>query len=477
MNRTEFVAKLVDIATNYKTKYLYGVFGSPVTESVISQKAKQYPSWYTAARQAEYRALIGKGYFGFDCVNLIKGILWGWSGDTTKTYGGAAYVSNGVPDINADGMFNRCTGKSSVFKDIPIGAALWCSGHIGIYIGDGKGVECTPAFAGDVQITAVGNMGAISGLATRTWTKWGLLPYFDYSDAVVAPPVADNTGTVLPMNGMDVSKYQGVIDWDKVKASGRVDFAILRAVSTSKAKGGIYVDDYFERNYKEAKRVGIPVGCYLYSYATTTAAAQVEARFLLDTIKGKQFELPVWFDQEYEPGILALTKAQRTAIVKTFCGTMEAAGYYCGLYASTNFINTLLDYEQLRSYDVWAAQYGPACTVKLPYGVWQTSSSGTIPGISGNVDTNIAYKDYPTIIKGAGLNGYTKGETGQEPGTGEDAGQDKVPEGEITEPITVTETRYRLDIDLMSIGDCRAFEQLASSLGLGVTVEVVQVEV
>lgn len=183
MKSKSFVEKAIDIAKNYKTVYMWGVFGSPVTESVISSKVKQYPSWYTAARQMAFRALIGKGYFGFDCVCLIKAILWGWSGNSAKTYGGATYTSNGVPDVSADGMIAKCTNVSATgWTTMVPGEALWMSGHIGIYIGDGLCVECTPSWENKVQITAVKNIGTKSGYNSRTWTKHGKLPYVDYSD-------------------------------------------------------------------------------------------------------------------------------------------------------------------------------------------------------------------------------------------------------------------------------------------------------
>lgn len=183
MKAKELVAKAVEIAKKYKTVYMWGVFGAPVTESVISAKTKQYPSWYTAEKQALFRSLIGKGYFGFDCVNLIKGILWGWNGDSSKSYGGAVYASNGVPDLNADSFFNKCSGISTDFSKIEIGEALWVPGHIGIYIGDGLTVECTPKWSNNVQITAVGNIGNKAGYNTRTWSKHGKIPYVTYEPA------------------------------------------------------------------------------------------------------------------------------------------------------------------------------------------------------------------------------------------------------------------------------------------------------
>ena len=210
------------------------------------------------------------------------------------------------------------------------------------------------------------------------------------------------------MNGIDVSKWQGRIDWAKVKASG-VQFAIIRAGYGREVS---QKDAYFEANYAGAKAAGLPVGAYWYSYATTTEGAKAEARACLEVIRGKSFEFPVWFDQEYEPAIKALTKQQRTDIVKAFCETLEAAGYYTGLYCSRDWLQNWLYPAQLKAYDIWVAAYGSSPgRVPLPYGMWQRSSSGKVPGISGNVDLDIAYKDYPAIIKRAGLNGYGKDPT------------------------------------------------------------------
>lgn len=231
------------------------------------------------------------------------------------------------------------------------------------------------------------------------------------------------------MKIIDVSKWQGNgIDWEKVKADG-IEGVILRA---GYGRFASQKDPTFERNYTEAKRVGLAVGAYWYSYATTTIQAAQEAEVFLSVIAGKQFELPVAFDMEYEPGILALTNAQRTAIVKTFLSMLEQSGYYAVLYASTDFVANRLNYKELTRFDVWAAQYGDKCTCPLPYGIWQYSSTGTVPGIPGDVDLDIAYKDYPAIIQGAGLNGFTKS-PGMPAGDGSDAGETRPPEGE-TQP-------------------------------------------
>ncbi|MDD6837334.1 MAG: hypothetical protein PUF04_09320 [bacterium] len=181
MTARELVDKAIDVAKNYKTTYIWGGIGSPITESTIRQAERHYAKNKYNGYAAAARKLIGtpKAFY-FDCVGLIKSLLWGWDGDRTQSYGGAKYGTNGVPDINADAMINRCDDVSTDFSYLEIGEALWCSGHIGIYIGDGFGVECTPAWQSGVQISAVGNLGRKAGYPTRMWVKHGKLPYVTY---------------------------------------------------------------------------------------------------------------------------------------------------------------------------------------------------------------------------------------------------------------------------------------------------------
>lgn len=179
MKATELARKCENVKIKYNTIYMWGCFGQPVTDAIIEAKAKQYPTYYTASRKAELKKLVGKNYFGFDCVNLIKGILWGWKG-TKATNGGAVYLSNGVKDVNADSFFNACKEQSSDFSNIQIGEAVWMRGHIGIYIGDGLVVECTPNWKDGVQITACLNIGARNGYNGREWRSHGKIPYVEY---------------------------------------------------------------------------------------------------------------------------------------------------------------------------------------------------------------------------------------------------------------------------------------------------------
>ena len=171
MTNKEFVDKLLNIVDNYNTVYAYGTFGQKVTNSIINQKTKQYPNWYTTARINNLKSLVGKNYFCFDCVGLIKGVLWGWNGSNT-TNGGAKYESNGVPDVNANGLINKCSNISSNFSNIDLGEILWMNGHVGVYYKNNQVIECSSAFKNKVQITK---------LSDRKWVKHGKLPWITYN--------------------------------------------------------------------------------------------------------------------------------------------------------------------------------------------------------------------------------------------------------------------------------------------------------
>lgn len=173
MTNKEFINKLLNIVNNYKTIYAYGTFGQKLTSTLINQKAKQYPSWYTTSRKNNLLKLVNKNYFCFDCTGLIKGVLWGWNGSNT-TNGGAKYLSNNVPDVSADGLINKCINISTNFSSIEMGEVLWMKGHVGIYYKNGEVIECSPAFNNKVQIT---------NLSQRKWVKHGTLPWLSSSSS------------------------------------------------------------------------------------------------------------------------------------------------------------------------------------------------------------------------------------------------------------------------------------------------------
>lgn len=193
MTGEQLAQKALNIAENYKTSYIWGGLGRPITEAYLQDAIKQYSVNSDYAARARRYVGQSKAFF-FDCVGLIKCILWGWSGDSSKSRGGAVYGSNGVPDITADAMINKCSGVSTDFSNVQVGEALWCKGHIGIYIGNGLGVECTPAWKNGVQVTAVSNICSKNGYNSRKWTKHGKLPYVTYgaSASAAKPSTATN---------------------------------------------------------------------------------------------------------------------------------------------------------------------------------------------------------------------------------------------------------------------------------------------
>lgn len=204
MTAQELANKVTKIAKEYKTAYIWGGLGKPITASTIKQAVNQYPKNATYAAKAEDLAGHKKAFY-FDCVGLIKSVLWGWSGNSSKSLGGAVYASNGVPDISADQMIGKCSGVSTKFAGIQVGELLWCKGHVGIYIGEGLAVECTPRWKGGVQITAVGNIGSKHGYNARVWTKHGKLPYVNYAKASSTAAKKTSTSTVDPAKSFSES--------------------------------------------------------------------------------------------------------------------------------------------------------------------------------------------------------------------------------------------------------------------------------
>ena len=205
------------------------------------------------------------------------------------------------------------------------------------------------------------------------------------------------------MKGIDVSVHNGDIDWGKVKADG-IDFAILRAGYGRLAS---QKDERFEQNYAGAKAAGIPIGAYWYSYAMTPEEAELEADVFLSVIKGKQFEMPVYFDLE-EKKQFDLGKEQVSAIMRAFLKKVESAGYFVGLYGSASSLTTHTADDIKSWYTIWLAHWVDQTNYSGAYGIWQHSEKGKVAGINGNVDLDICYKDFPTIIKGKGLNGWGK---------------------------------------------------------------------
>lgn len=197
------------------------------------------------------------------------------------------------------------------------------------------------------------------------------------------------------MKGIDISEYQNVINWNNVN----VDFVILRAGY------GKYItqkDKLFEQHYANAKSKKIPVGAYWYSYAMSEADAIKEAKVCIEVLKGKQFEMPIYYDVE-EQKQWELGKDKLSKIIYAFCDTLEKAGFFVGLYANPNFLSQI-DESITNRFTLWLAHWDIASPSR-PCGLWQ-KGIGKEKGISGNVDLDECYTDFPSIITNSSLNGY-----------------------------------------------------------------------
>lgn len=193
------------------------------------------------------------------------------------------------------------------------------------------------------------------------------------------------------MFGIDVSEHQGLIQWDLVKP--QIDFAILRLGWIGKS-GSHQLDTQFEKNYQECKRLGIPIGLYVYCYSHTPENAANGAEWALEALKGRTLELPVYIDME-DPNIVGLGQNTLTQICISFNSIIEKDGYWAGVYADKDWYTHHLNTPELKKrYTTWIAAYSSGSDrFKGEFDMWQNSSSGQINGISTRVDTDYMYRD------------------------------------------------------------------------------------
>lgn len=210
----------------------------------------------------------------------------------------------------------------------------------------------------------------------------------------------------MSIKGLDVSKFQGEVDWERVKAAG-YQFAMLRA-----GYGFSTVDEQFRRNASECSRIGLPFGAYWFCYAVSPETAVQEADGCINTISGYQLDYPVCYDIEQASADYAAgqgvqyTPGLARQLVQSFCDRVESYGYFAMFYSNRNFLDTYLGEALAARYALWYARYtdtfdGTDC------GMWQYTSQGNVPGISGSVDLDLSYVDYPSVIRSAGLNHLT----------------------------------------------------------------------
>ena len=196
----------------------------------------------------------------------------------------------------------------------------------------------------------------------------------------------------MSVKGIDVSKYQGNIDWNKVKADG-VEFAVIRAGFEREIT---QKDPYFEQNYEGAKAAGLRVGTYWYSYAESAEDAKTEAKAFLEAIKGKTFDLPVYYDVE-EKAQAQKGKEFVTGVILAFAEEVEKAGYKVGVYANTNWLTNYIALDKLGGRSIWKADYRENYDKEIECDIHQYSSNGSVSGISGRCDMNTGYAEFCKI--------------------------------------------------------------------------------
>ncbi len=205
------------------------------------------------------------------------------------------------------------------------------------------------------------------------------------------------SGEDISLLGIDVSSYQGIINWRKVKAAG-VDYAIIRLGYRGYGTGDIRLDDRYEANMTGAISAGIPVGVYFYSQAITVEEAEEEAQFVLNKLAGFNITYPVVFDMEEvddeDARTNPLTQDERTDITIAFCEKIKAAGYTPMVYGNIRWMIMHLDLARLEGYDKWFAQYFKQPFFPYDFSMWQYTSRGTIDGIPHTVDLNLGLVDY-----------------------------------------------------------------------------------
>ncbi len=210
----------------------------------------------------------------------------------------------------------------------------------------------------------------------------------------------------MQIKGIDISHWNGCIDFDKVKASG-IDFVIIKAGGSDK---GFYTDSKFRENYEKAKAAGLYVGAYYFAGKKFRGveAGFADAQRFIDILKGLKFEYPVFIDIEAQENRY---KEEITDAAVAFCNMLESAGYFVGIYASDiSGYKDKLNHDRIKSYAHWVARYGNNPKVCNEYGIWQYSSKGSVNGISGSVDMDISTVDYAKTIVEKGFNGYPKKE-------------------------------------------------------------------
>lgn len=222
----------------------------------------------------------------------------------------------------------------------------------------------------------------------------------------------------MKIYGIDVSHHQGTINWQqtaselrRVNGGTSPGFALLRAgYSARHGKGGLWTDGQFLANIQGCEQNNIPKGVYFYCYDQSAAAARLTAQQVVKMLDGHKWDYPIYYDVEYEPFNKSCGKATNTAIIKAALEVLEAAGYYAAVYCSRDFFLNYTNLSALSGFDKWEAAYTASDTSAVQNGLWQYSNKNAlkIAGFGDKLDCDVSYKDYPAIMRQAGLNGYAK---------------------------------------------------------------------
>lgn len=365
---------------------------------------------------------------------ISSGILSIADSGTVENYGKAKFMRNSTINISSDlysysGSETAFAGTTLVYGDgqinnfgsmfVPEYANMTITGKLHnkssgmLYVGGNitttvNGVMELDGYVDLQERARILNSGVVTlcpdvkyytnEKARFTNTKSGRLSDLRGSEPTKTPkPILSADELKKGVKGIDVSVWQGAIDWQKVAQSG-VKFAIIRSSS------GPRVDKLFDYNITEASNAGIYVGVYHYCYAMTPEEAREEARHFINTIKPYKIDFPVMFDFE-DNSQAKLGKEKLTAIAEAFLSEVKAAGYYPMIYSYRNWLELNLDMDKLAEYEVALAEWNVETPkYKRPYGIWQYSCKGKISGIEGDVDLDLCFKDYAKLIKEGGYN-------------------------------------------------------------------------
>lgn len=365
---------------------------------------KKYEIYYSTSPDGPYTLLKSQGGTSYTHKKLTTGVTYYYKVRPMRDYfyGEFSNVTSGRPVLGELKNLKVTSGTNQL-------KVSW------------KSVSGAQSYVLMRSDSANGGYSVISNAKKTSYTDKGLAAGTTYYYKVYAVAGIYQTNTLGPVGqatkppkqtvttpskpsveknmyyGIDVSSYQGTIDWDKVADDG-IDFAMIR-ILTGKRTSNLDKDTRFEYNYKNARAAGIKVGVYRYTYATTKSGARQEATEIVDALAGRYLEYPIVLDLEDSGVLNATTREKRTEIIQEYKKIVERAGYKFALYANKNWLDNYIEPEALEGVDIWLARWrsldqGPGYSGAGNLTMWQYTDSGRVNGISGNVDRNVSYKNY-----------------------------------------------------------------------------------